>query len=395
VRSLIFAFVRSPASDRLYGIITRAVREFAESTAVVGSLLSFVRNLKGRRSQLPLRRRFPLQGVGKVDNYYPYVGQELLVTCMLNKAESDSRRTKAMLVVALVALIIGGDVVLRSIDQRLSGNLAHIQEIPEIIRRIGSDDSALLVIGNSLTNNGVASAGVATALPNFQIGKVTPDGSNFWDWNCILKHQIVASDDVRFRAIVMGYAWHLLSDQTQPNASRLGGLFCQWSDLLQPSEMGLSHSSDIGEFIAARALRMYALREILRNRFFQRVIPSYEQYTQAANRAAQAGAASGDEVEAQYSYAHLAALASQLKAKGARLIVVAMPVQNEYPIDPGLQALAQKGALTIYDYRRVEGIDAASFEDSMHLNKNGQAVLSAQLATKLAADIATDDKAAP
>jgi hypothetical protein len=57
--------------------------------------------------------------------------------------------------------------------------------------------------------------------------------------------------------------------------------------------------------------------------------------------------------------------------------------------------LAQQGALTIYDYRKVEGIDAASFEDSMHLNKNGQAVLSARLAVMLAADVATGDKAAP
>jgi hypothetical protein len=245
-----------------------------------------------------------------------------------------------------------------------------------------------------LTNNGVSIVEVGAALPGFAVAKVTPDGSNFWDWQCILKHQVVGEGEGAFKTVVVGYAWHLLSDQTAPNASRLGGLFCRWSDLARPSDLGLSHSSDIGEFIAARALRVYALREILRNRFFKIVIPHYEQYTQAANRAAQAGAPQNAD-EVQYTYDRLTALAAQLKTKGTRLIVVAMPVQNDYPIDPGLEALAQQGALTIYDYRKVEGIDAASFEDSMHLNKNGQAVLSARLAVMLAADVATGDKAAP
>jgi hypothetical protein len=304
-------------------------------------------------------------------------------------------RLGVILALSILGLVLAVDLGLRAIDQRLSGNLAHVQEIPALIAMGGKGTQpAMLVLGNSLTNNGIAQEGLTSALPTLTIVKVTPDGSNVWDWQCILRHEVLASERVKFDTVVIGYAWHLLSDQTAPNASRLGGLFCRWSDLLSPSELGLSHSSDIGEFIAARAVRMYALREILRNRFLQRVIPNYEQYTQAANRAAQAGAPS-DEVEVQYSYSNLAALTAQLKAEGTRLIVIAMPVLNDYPIDPGLQALAQQGALTIYDYRKVEGIDAASFEDSMHLNTNGQAVLTARLVAMLAADIATAAKAAP
>jgi hypothetical protein len=314
---------------------------------------------------------------------------------MQTKTTSNSPRLGVTLALSILGLVLVVDLGLRVIDQRLSGNLAHIQQIPDIVRGAAATDKpALMVLGNSLTNNGVESAVIEASLPNFAVAKVTPDGSNFWDWQCILKHQVVGEGEGAFKTVVVGYAWHLLSDQTEPNASRLGGLFCRWSDLLQPSELGLSHSSDIGEFITARVLRVYALREILRNRFFKRVIPHYEQYTQAANRAAQAGAPQTAD-EMRYTYGRVNLLAAQLKAEGTRLIVIAMPVQNDYPIDPELQELAQQGALTIYDYRSVEGINATSFEDAMHLNENGQAILSARLAAMLAADIATDDKAAP
>ncbi len=148
----------------------------------------------------------------------------------------------------------------------------------------------MLLLGNSLINNGVAPAVIGAALPDMSIAKVTPDGTGLWDWQCLLDHQVVERREVQYDTVVIGYAWHLLSDQTHNDPSRLGALYCRMSDLKRPSAIGLETSGDIGEFIAADVLRTYALRDTLRNRFFQVVVPNYVQFTQAGN-AARAGVA--------------------------------------------------------------------------------------------------------
>src|SRR5690606_15241625 len=112
------------------------------------------------------------------------------------------------------------------------------------------------------------------------------------------------------------YAWHLLSDQTRVDASRLGSLFCTLPDLAQPQRIGLNSSSDIGEFLAARSLRIYALRETLRNRLLQVIVPYYAEYTQAANRAGGTGDVGDqrDDVSETYTYTTFSALLQRLSS---------------------------------------------------------------------------------
>ena len=299
------------------------------------------------------------------------------------------RRTEIRVVLGLFALLALLDLGLRAVDQRLSGNLAHIAKIPELIAAAGKPErESLLFLGNSLTNNGVAPPIVASRLPGIEIGKVTPDGSTLWGWQCLLKHQVLERADVQFDTVVIGFAWHLLSDQSRANASRLGALYCETGDLAAPSAIGLRNAGDIGEFIAARLLRMYALRETLRNRFFQIAIPSYERFTQAANAAraeAATGGAGGTDTkrEVQYTYRTFAGLARQLSANGTRVVVVAMPVQSQYELDPTLQELDRRGEVQLIDLRHLPGLNASHFLDSMHLNAAGQQLLSRALAESL------------
>jgi hypothetical protein len=299
--------------------------------------------------------------------------------------------TESRVVFALLAALALVDVGLRLTDGRLSGNLAHVEAIPAIVGGAGRPaQRSLLVLGNSLTNNAVAPEVVNSRLPNVAVAKVTPDATGLWDWQCLIDHQVVDRDDVQFDTVVIGFAWHLLSDQSRVDASRLGALYCNWGDLSRAGGIGLKNSGDIGEFMAAKVLRTYALRDTLRNRFFQVSVPNYVQFTQATNTAGADAAEQPAKPSAQsetYTYETFARLLNRLEHKGTRVIVVAMPVQQGYEIDPELNSLQDRGAIELIDLRELAGIAPSHYVDGIHLNSAGQQILSRALADYLAAEL--------
>lgn len=298
------------------------------------------------------------------------------------------RSTEARVVFALLALITLVDLGLRLIDSRLSGNVAHVESIPDVVADAGRpEQQSLLLLGNSLTNNGVAPQIVTRELPRLVLAKVTPDATGLYSWQCLLDHQVIERPEVQFDTVVIGFAWSLLSDQTQANASRLGGLYCDWSDLGRAREIGLRSSGDIGEFIAAKVLRTYALRDTLRNRLFQSAVPHYVEFTQANNARSPGTIDTGQSAQQAHTYETFTALVNRLKAEGTRVIIVAMPIQKHYDVDPELRELADRGVVEMIDLRDTKGIMAAHYLDGIHLNATGQQILSRVLAEDLAAQL--------
>lgn len=300
---------------------------------------------------------------------------------MLNQTE-----TRVVLAVLAGLLLLDGS--LRLAQRHLSGNLAHVAQIPALLAEAGvPQERSLLLLGNSLINDGVAAPVLAGQLPYDRVGKITPDGTGLWDWQCLLDHQLLSQPGIQFDTLVIGFGWHLLSDQTRVDPSRLGSLFCRVGDLAAPQRVGLQHSSDIGEFLAARSLKLYALRETLRNRLLQLIIPHYEEYTQAANRAGGGDAGSQQQDAQVYTYRTFTELTQRLRAAGTSVIVVAMPVQDGYEIDDGLNALSGQGLLTLVDLRDAP-LGPQHYRDPMHLNAEGQQILTQELAQALQAQLA-------
>jgi hypothetical protein len=286
-----------------------------------------------------------------------------------------------LLAAALFATFIALDLGLRATDDRLSGNLAHIGEIPSLVADLGSKGSghATLLLGNSLTNNGVDAAMLSQP-----VGKVTPDGSSFWDWKCIAEKQLLDHPERKVSRVVLGTAWHLASDETRADPSRLGALFCSMGDIAHPAAVGISTPGDIGEFIAARGSHIYALRDTLRNRALDKFIPGYKRFASEQNAAGRTDdKAPAEAAKHEVPYENLAALARSLKTRGTSLVVVLMPVKQTYEADPALLALAARGDLRLIDYRHLPGIEPGHFIDEMHLGADGRRVLTAQLARDL------------
>lgn len=293
------------------------------------------------------------------------------------------RTSEAKIVLVLLASIITADCFLRGIDARLSGNIAHIESIPSLVRELSAHDNrSMLILGNSLTKDGVHEQTIAARL-DVDVAKITPDGTGLWDWQCLLQHEVLNNSGADIDTLVIGYAWQLLSDQTRVDPSRLGAHFCELSDLSQPRSIGLASFGDTGELVLARASRIYALREVLRHRILSILIPSYETFTQQAN-AAGAERVGEPQPEQTYTYERFAALAATLQKKGTRVVVVALPVQSGYHLDEELDRLADNGTIALIDLRDIEGLDASAYRDSMHLNDRGQALLTERLAERLA-----------
>lgn len=302
---------------------------------------------------------------------------------MSQGASAASVRREVLLVAALLGALLSLDGALRIFGHYLSGNLAHIRSIPAIVAAQtapANPGESVLVLGNSLTNNGVDAARLGELIAISRIAKVTPDATSFWDWQCVLDNQVI-EPAAQYPFVVLGFAWHQLSDNSQAYPSRLGAFFCRLSDLRRPGAIGLRNSGDIGEFITAKLFRTYAIRDTLRNRALAALIPDYQQFTQEGN--ARAGETGGGLPAERYTYASLESLAARLRENGSRLVVVAMPVRESYALDPGLTALADAGSIHLFDYRTLTGVGPGSFEDSMHLTRGGQRVLTAQLAADL------------
>lgn len=289
-----------------------------------------------------------------------------------------------IIVLAMVATLIVLELLLRLATPRLSGNLAHVAQIPQIVAEAGGQEGgSVLLLGNSLTNNGMDPSRLSDLLPGVHFAKITPDATGLWDWQCILRRHLVEGEHRSIRTVVIGSAWHLLSDQAAVDSSRLGALFCRTGDLLVEGRTGVRNSGQLGEFLVAKASHLYALRDTIRNRLFSLVIPNYQRFASEDN-AARAGRSSPSSSEPLFSYGVLSSLASDLRSKGVRLVIVAMPVQEPYPLDVGLLALSASDAIDVLDYRSLEGISARSFLDGIHLGPGGSDILSARLARDLA-----------
>ncbi len=171
---------------------------------------------------------------------------------MTGRLGALSRAAETRVVLVLLAAIALVDVGLRLAEPRLSGTLAHVAEIPELIAAAGNPQQhPLLLLGNSLTNNGVAPAVIEAALQDMSIAKVTPDGTGLWDWQCLLDHQVVERREVQYDTVAIGYR---LAPAERPDPQRPVAARCPVlpdERLSVPARIGLETSGDIGEFIAA------------------------------------------------------------------------------------------------------------------------------------------------
>lgn len=302
------------------------------------------------------------------------------MTLFFPKIPAGRKPQVTWLVLAL--FILSAEALFRSVEINLSGNIAHLKSLNNSFEELGhSQPPRTAFIGNSLVNEGI-SPSILEANSRQTMIKAVPDGTAFWDWQCIVDQFVLSKDPAPVENLVIGFAWNQLSDQAPLNPSRLGGYICQHNRLFEPASVGLRNFEDMAEFAAAAALKLYANRETIRNRFLDLVIPKYRKYAQEANRAAPQNN-NGSPSSSAANHDHLEQLIDKLKQKNINPIFIAMPVKYSYQINNGLRETLRELKVPLLDYRSLAGIKHDSFSDDIHLNQSGRRLLTQKLAADL------------
>ena len=302
----------------------------------------------------------------------------------------------ALLVVAVLVLV---EVAVGAVETRLSVDNQHIEEIGSIVadlEAVGQEEGATTVLffGNSLTRRGVdlpkfEEALAANGAPNVETAAVYPDDTSVLDW-LYLYESTIASGEAVPDTVVIGFGiWHL-EDRAISRAQsyRLGRHFVSWSALRELFANDVTSLPDRANVLLSKLSATFANRERIAQRVLS-FLPYYQESARAINDMNLASNAV-NAVATEKTYDRLARLITTIEDSGADLVLMAMPIQVEWPLDPRIAEVAGDNGATYIDARDVAGLTLDMFEDDLHLNPaTGTPLYTDHAATLLAPLLAT------
>ena len=293
------------------------------------------------------------------------------------------------LFISILCILLMLEIGIRVMSTELSSNIKHISNIPNMSSTISGTSNdigeTILVMGNSLIGNAViidqfnkdmsrdSSKDVMTY-------KVAPDATTLLDWYCITKNNFTGSQKSP-DTIVIGFAWDQLDDRQEIHPSRLAAFFCNVPDMLDLYQLGMSHSSDVLEYLVASVSRLYALRELIHKRILDLLIYNYRSNTQYTNASVRADSHSSiNEITPLNNYLILLKYLELLSKNNIKPVFVAMPVIDNYILDSDAISLIEENGGVFYDLRYMDGITKDMFIDPIHLGTAGSVLFTMSLA---------------
>ena len=296
------------------------------------------------------------------------------------------------LFISIVCVLIVLEIGVRVMSAELSSNIKHISDIPGIASDMSSSakdiDETILVMGNSLIGNAVnikqlnknMSQGDSEVVAAY---KVVPDATALWDWYCITKNNFTDSQGSP-DTVVIGFAWGQLDDREEAHPSRLAAYFCAVHDVVDLYQLGMSHSSDILEYLVASISRLYALREVIHKRILDRLIYKYRSNARYTNAVARVGSQPvASDTAPRNNYLLLVKYLEMLSENNIKPVFVAMPVIQDYKLDSKIIDLIESNGGVFYDLRYMHGITRDMYIDPIHLGVDGSELFTMGLADKI------------
>lgn len=277
----------------------------------------------------------------------------------------------------IIVILVFFELIFRTLAPFISGNVKQIYEIENVATELTKKNGGVLFLGNSLLGNALDLTEFdKQANLKMSSYKVVPDSTSLWDWTCIVKNGFIDNNRLP-KVIVIGYAW----EQVGPVPSRLGGFFCGIKDLPELISLGMRNSSDILEFLFSKVSKLYAMRETVRKRILDILIPDYRVQTQIVNGERNKNKPIKNKKSGDYRL--LKAYLKILGTNNIKPIIVAMPVKQYYNLDEEFfRAVSHNGGVVL-DYRELEGLDESMFRDPIHLNEKGNDIFTHRLAVDL------------
>lgn len=302
--------------------------------------------------------------------------------------------------IALVLLVLAGcELFVRRGERALSRDVQHIRSIPETARELTAGEGLrVLFLGNSMLRSGVEEPLLeeelrAQGVGPLRVGRVFPDATGLVDWYYAFKHYFVAPRRLP-DVLVVCFAARDLEDGRRGQPWRLARYYTAPEDFPEVFAKELPEFDTRAEFSLAYVSAAYANRTRAQTRLLDRIIPHYRETAQQINRAQQQQAPGGHAAAAPPTYERLDRFINLAKGHGVRVIFLAMPLRDEYALDPELRKTIEAAGMTLVDGRHVKGIGAETFEDEMHLNGDGAEIYTRFLARRLAPQLGGSPEAA-
>ena len=78
-------------------------------------------------------------------------------------------------------------------------------------------------------------------------------------------------------------------------------------------------------------------------------------------------------------YTRLKRFLAEIDTRSVRVVFVATPVRDPYPLDPALREILRAQGAELLDTRAVSGLTPAAFDDALHLSPEGAEIYSRAL----------------
>src|SRR5688572_22081273 len=178
--------------------------------------------------------------------------------------------------------------------------------------------------------------------PAGSVAKLVPDDTSMPDWYYVALNNLIRPG-YQPEVLILGFTANQLTDE-RIEASRLGAYFCDLGNLGELFGKDLEGFVPKVDFLLGRMCRLYGIREQVRARFEDKLIPGYQEGVRHLNEIQRRGSPPNKDQRAGgkvNSYALLDRALSLWRARGIEVVLVAMPIPSGYEIDQAVVLKAQ------------------------------------------------------
>jgi len=290
------------------------------------------------------------------------------------------------IVLSLLLLVLLAEAGVRLAMTSLSEAEIHIDQIPPITHELSLQEGArLLFVGNSLTRAGIDPVAFNQELQettgdSINLSLVMPDDTVPLNWYYLIKNSVLNQEQYP-HIICFGVSNFHVIDGADKRVRKLGRTYCRLKDVPEIYHTDLHSFDERTELLFSGLLYSYATQDRIKKRILDRVIPGYRTNLRRLTDMGRTGSKTEAVVESTFDgFRRLLELVIDHQILP---VVIAMPLREEWEVDPALTAVVESSGALYIDARLIEGLNDDDFKDTMHLKPVGARKLSGFLARTL------------
>ncbi|MBT8404346.1 MAG: hypothetical protein KJP18_10830 [Gemmatimonadetes bacterium] len=303
-------------------------------------------------------------------------------------------RTLVFILAGLVVLEIG----FRAVGDRLSGDVAHMDRIDDIVADLDRADAfKVLFVGNSLIAEGLdpvaleGSLSISLAQP-VSVGLVRPDGSSPLEWYYLLDRWVFSEGRTPDLLVIPFGPGHLFDRDARQATFRLAAHHVGNGALSELLSRDLTDFEARSQFFLARVSRAYALRERIQRRALDVLIPDYRELAPLILRRGARTADTGSVTDADApnpavgrtrTLQMVQRLTARAGTAGVPVLFLAMPEAELWAVDSAVATMIGDGWPGLLDFRGSLALPPERFPDGEHMDSEGRERFTERLSAEL------------